>query len=201
MWTCARPLRTNPFRWTRSGAAIHKPSSNGLLMNRPLCMPSSTYRVGKDADLAADVLQSSFADALGRLAEFDPERGGMDTWLRLLARNHIRKAVKDKKRHIPLEAFWDRIDQQLGAIYSQIDAAEFPDEVLERAETRQLVNVTFANLPEAYQDVLNAKYIEELTLESIARDRDTTIDAVKAQLRRARAAFRESFLTLIAAEA
>jgi len=159
------------------------------------------YRVGKDADLAADVLQSSFADALGRLVEFDPERGGMATWLRLLARNHIRKAVKDKKRHIPLEAFWDRIDQQLGAIYSQIDAAEFPDEVLERAETRQLVNVTFANLPEAYQDVLNAKYIEELTLESIARDRDTTIDAVKAQLRRARAAFRESFLTLIAAEA
>jgi len=158
-------------------------------------------RVGRVRETARDVTQTVLTKALDKIDEFDPERGSMTTWLRLLSRNFIRAAVKEKKRHIPLEAFWDRVDEQLGAIYQQIDDAEFPDEVLQRAETRQLVNVTFANLPESFQDVLNAKYIDEHSLEQIARNRNTTIDAVKAQLRRARAAFRDSFLTLIAAEA
>ena len=158
------------------------------------------YRVANDPGLAADVVQSTFADALGRLEQFDPARGSMAAWLRMLARNVIRDTLREHRRHVPIDSVWHDIDQALERLYAQIDQAELPDEVLQRHETRELVSMTFANLPVQHRDLLNAKYIEEHSLESIARMRETTIDAVKAKLRRARAAFRKAFLTLAATE-
>ena len=44
------------------------------------------YRVGSNSDLAQDITQSTFALALKKLDKYDPERGAMLNWLRLLSR-------------------------------------------------------------------------------------------------------------------
>lgn len=154
------------------------------------------YRVGNDPQAAADVTQSTFERALEKLADFDPERGAMATWLRLTSRNLIRDHLRISKRDVPLEDLWARLDSVLETHFSEIDDQELPAEVLERDETRELVSMTLANLPVHYREVLDAKYLNEQSLKEIAAARDTTIDAIKSLLRRARAAFKQTFQTL-----
>lgn len=154
------------------------------------------YRVGGDPDLAADVTQATFTTALERLAEFEPKRGDMITWLRFLSRNIIRDALRNHRRGVQFQTAWDRVDDELRNAYRRMDSELLPDAVLEREETRELVDVAMSNLPSQYREVLQAKYIENLSLERIARLRDTTVDSVKSMLRRARAAFRECFLAV-----
>lgn len=154
------------------------------------------YRVGNDSQAAADVTQSTFERALERFDEFDPERGTMSTWLRLSSRNLIRDHLKISRREVPLEDLWARLDGVLEKQFSEIDDQELPAEVLERSETRELVSMTLAVLPDHYREVLDAKYLDEQTLESIAASRGATIDSIKSLLRRARAAFKHTFQTL-----
>ena len=158
------------------------------------------YRVGKDPDLAADATQATFLKALSRLDEFDPIRGGMATWLRWLARNVIRSMLTPHQRGVQLQMVWDRIDQDLLRALGGIDREALPEDVLQREETRELVGMTLANLPPPYQELLSAKYCGEQSLAEIAQQRDCTVDSVKSMLRRARAAFRDCFLTLASAE-
>ena len=154
------------------------------------------YRVGNDPEAAADVTQATFARALEKLDDFDPARGPMATWLRVTSRNLIRDHLRASKRNVPLEDLWARLDTVLESHFSEIDDRRLPDEVLERDETREVVGMTLANLPSQYREVLDAKYLEGQTLEAIATARETTIDSVKALLRRARAAFRQTLQTL-----
>ena len=158
------------------------------------------YRVGGDPDLAADATQATFAEALGRLSDFDPDRGEMTTWLRMLSRNNIRSVLSTRRRGVELQMAWDRIDESLRAAFEKIDSAPLPDDVVERRETRELVEMTLANLPPQYRDVLEAKYFENLSLEAIAGRRATSIDGVKSMLRRARESFRECFTAMAALE-
>ena len=154
------------------------------------------YRVGGDPHLAADALQATFTAALERLPDFDPQRGEMRTWLRYLSRNIIRSALADQRRGGSLQAQWDEFDQTLRSAYERIERQPLPEEVLEREETRRLVSITLSNLPPTYRDVLEAKYLDGSSLAKIADASETTIDSVKATLRRARAAFKECFLAV-----
>ena len=60
--------------------------------------------------------------------------------------------------------------------------------------------MALANLPSHYETVLRAKYMDEQSMETIAVAADLTIDAVKGRLKRARLAFKETFITLSNAE-
>jgi len=154
------------------------------------------YRVGRDPDLAADVTQSTFTKALEQLDRYDPERGTMATWLRLLSRNVTRDALATHRKAAQLQTTWDNIDASLQRIYEGIGSEPLPDEALERAETRSLVGMALANLPPQYREVLEAKYMDDDTLGEIASRHATSLDSVKSMLRRARVAFRDTFLTL-----
>lgn len=158
------------------------------------------YRVGRDPDLAADATQTTFTIALERLGDYDPERGAMLTWLRTLSRNVIRDTLAAHRKAMQLQTAWDNIDASLQRLFERIDSEPLPEAALERKETRALVGMTLANLPPQYREVLEAKYMDGHPLEAIARMRSATIDSVKAMLRRARAAFRETFLTLAGSE-
>ena len=118
------------------------------------------------------------------------------TWLRYLSRNIVRSLLEKHRRGVQLQAVWDQIDDSLRAAYEAIDQEALPDAVLQREETRELVQMTLANLPPQYRHVLESKYIDNQPLEAIAQVRNTSIDGVKSMLRRARAAFRECFLAI-----
>jgi len=151
------------------------------------------YRVGRDAALAEDVVQETFAQALTRAAHYDPERGSMQSWLCTLSRNVIRDHLRQHRRSDELAAAWERIDESLAQIFTALDQVPLTDEVIARDETRDLVNMTIANLPEKYREVLHAKYVDGSSMTDLARRMELSEDATKSLLARARRAFRETF--------
>lgn len=154
------------------------------------------YRVGRDPEIAEDVVQETFAAALDRIERFDPERGSLESWLFTLSRNAIRDQLRTHRRSAELAAMWERVDRSLAQIFESLDQVPLSDELLARAETRDMVNITIAHLPETYRLVLERKYIAGDSVAGVARDLGLSADAAKSLLARARRAFRETFATL-----
>jgi len=156
------------------------------------------YRVGRDAALAEDVVQETFAVALSRETAYDPARGSLGGWLTMLSRNVIRDHLRAHRRSDELQARWDRIDATLAQTFAAMAERPLPGEVLERAETHDLVHMAVANLPAQYRTALTRKYVDGETLETLARELGISVDATKSLLARARRAFRDTFAALSA---
>jgi RNA polymerase sigma-70 factor (ECF subfamily) len=157
------------------------------------------YRVGRDASLCEDVVQETFLHALESHADYQKSRGSIRAWLCTLSRNVIRKQLRGHRRPSELAATWERIDATLAQIFQALDRGPLGDEVLAREETRDLVNMTIANLPDDYRIALEKKYVEGRSLTEMAAALAISEDAVKSRLARARRAFRETFETLATA--
>jgi RNA polymerase sigma-70 factor (ECF subfamily) len=163
------------------------------------------YRVGRDAALCEDVVQETFLIALERNAapsseraptRFDPERGSLGGWLVGLSRNIIRRQLRALRRGHELSATWERIDAALVRSFQSLDTAPLGDELLEREQTRELVRMTIANLPDDYRDALERKYVRGESLRELASAHACSESAAKSMLARARRAFKEAFATL-----
>jgi RNA polymerase sigma-70 factor (ECF subfamily) len=156
------------------------------------------HRVGRDATMAEDVVHDTFAIALRRQADYDPARGSIGTWLAVLSRNVIRDHLKVARRAGDLADAWQRVDATLAQVFAAMAEQPLPGEVLERAETRDLVHMAIANLPEQYRTVLQRKYVDGERVDTLARELGLSVDATKSLLARARRAFRDTFATLLA---
>ena len=156
------------------------------------------FRVGRDATLAEDVVQETFTLALTRRDAYDPARGSIASWLSVLSRNVIRDHVREHRRGDALQATWERIDATLAQTFAAMAERPLPGEVLERAETRDLVHMAVANLPDQYRTALTRKYVDGESLETLAGELGISVDATKSLLARARRAFRDTFATLSA---
>ena len=154
------------------------------------------YRVGRDPDLATEVVQETFTTALRRIEEYDPQRGVMLAWLTCCCRNSIRKVLHEKHHGEALADFWEEIDGRLMAAYRDIATAPLPEEILDKRETNELVQLTLASLPVNYQQVLRDHYFEKKCLKYIANSQGMSEGAIKSLMHRARLAFKTAFLTL-----
>jgi RNA polymerase sigma-70 factor (ECF subfamily) len=154
------------------------------------------YRVGKDEELATELVQETFLAALERIDDYDQARGPMLPWLTYTARNRIRKALRERGRLKALGDRWEYIDRKLLAAYAELAVSQLPDEVLVREETAELVRMALSNLPENYRSALEQHYCRELPLREIAGSLGTSEGAVKSLLHRARLAFKAAFETI-----
>ena len=154
------------------------------------------FRVGRDQALAEDVAQETFATALSRRADYDPARGSLGSWLTVLSRNVIRDHLRAHHRGDQLAATWERIDATLAQTFAAMAERPLPGEVLERAETRDLVHIAIAHLPEQYRKALTRKYVDGDSLETLARELGISASAAKSLLARARRTFHQTFAAL-----
>ncbi len=156
------------------------------------------YRVGKDKDLAGDIVQDVFLKALDQIDQFDPDRGRMFVWLTCLSKNIIRKALLDKSRSLSGSSSpqAETLDDKLLNIYERIATEPLPDEVLERRETAELVQMTLISIPGNYKEVLDEFYYKQKSLKEISIKSGVTEGAAKSLLFRARKAFKESYTQL-----
>ena len=154
------------------------------------------YRVGKDPALAADIVQDTFLDGLRRINLYDPDRGSMFTWLTYLSKNFIKRTLRERGREISYERIWQDIDSGLLTAFEQIATEPLPDEVIEKAETAQLVQMTLANIPANYKHVLKQYYYQLKPPKEIAVSVGVSEGAIKTMLYRARQAFKAAFLRL-----
>jgi RNA polymerase sigma-70 factor (ECF subfamily) len=156
------------------------------------------YRVGRNRHLCEEVVQETLVRALRDLELYDPARAGDNIfpWLTGLARNEIHRVLVREHAALSLESLWAKMDKRLSALYEQLDSTPFGHEVLEREETRDLVNMTMSQLPVHYREALEAKYVSGKSVRDLALSLRLSEKAVESQLTRARKAFKETFLAL-----
>ena len=156
------------------------------------------YRVGRNRHLCEEVVQEALVEAMRKLKEYEPGRceGDIFPWLMGLARNVIQRVLAKEKSAVSLEALWARMDRELLDVFARLDSAPFADELLQREETREMVNMTMSQLPGHYREVLAAKYVEGRSVRDMAAGSATSEKAVESMLTRAREAFRVTFLAL-----
>ena len=156
------------------------------------------YRVGRDTHRCEEVVQETLVRALRELRNYDPRRcnNSIFPWLTGLARNEIHRVLGRERVGLSLETLWANVDKELLAVFTRLDSEPFADELLQREETRELVNATMAQLPPHYRQALEAKYLGGKSVRDLASQWGASEKAVESQLTRARKAFRATFLAL-----
>ena len=154
------------------------------------------YRVGMQADIAADVVQDTFASAWRKLQDFDSQRGSMSAWLATLSRNKIKKALRTRHRNVSLIQISQETDGGLLRMYGLVATEPLPQEVLQSRETAHIVRLTLSTIPDDYKQALTEHYYNRTPLKDIAADIGISAGAAKAMLHRARQAFKVAFLRL-----
>jgi RNA polymerase sigma-70 factor (ECF subfamily) len=146
--------------------------------------------VGNDEE-ARDVLQDAFFNAFRSLGNFHGD-ARVSTWLHRIVVNSALMKLRTRKRK-PEES----IEPLLPAFLADGHYAEKfsswgeqADAALSRTETQELIRARIDELPESFRTVLVLRDIEGLDTEETARVLDTTPNAVKIRLHRARAALR-----------
>jgi RNA polymerase sigma-70 factor (ECF subfamily) len=133
-------------------------------------------------DLADEAVQETWLTAVRRVRDFDPERGSFAAWLRGIAArivsNHLRRTARQRRHVQPL-----------------LDPPAAADDTRQR-ETAEQIAHALAALPERYEAVLQAKYVEQRCVADIAATWGETSKAVESLLTRARQAFREAYQEL-----
>jgi RNA polymerase sigma-70 factor (ECF subfamily) len=140
-----------------------------------------SWRCGGLRDLADDVVQETWLTAVRRIRHFDPRQAGFGAWLRGIAANVLRNQLrrrKAQKRLLPLD----------------VDVAV--RQSTEQRENAERIARAFAELPERYEEVLRAKYLNQQSVAEIAAIWGETPKAIESLLTRARTAFRDAYQRL-----
>ena len=133
-------------------------------------------------DLADEVVQETWLTAVRRVRDFDPERGCFTGWLCGIAANVLHNQLRRMAR------------RRLPPCPATTPAAEPADAAIEQREQAESIARALAELPERYEAVLRAKYLDGQSMAEIAAAWDETPKAVESLLTRARQAFREAYL-------
>ena len=128
-------------------------------------------------DLAEDITQQVFMTAAHRIGRFKPKKGSFRAWLLGIAKNRFMKSQSGELRHKYHEK---KCSQQISE-REKSDASEL------------FVYEALARLPAHYRSVLEAKYLEGLTVNEIAEANGSTPKAVESLLGRARDKFAQVY--------
>jgi RNA polymerase sigma-70 factor (ECF subfamily) len=153
-------------------------------------------RLGDDGDVAEDIVQRVLIRALDRLHSYRGE-ASLLTWLCTLCRREISAGHAHRHRRHEVSFFDDQ--PELRAALDTLAASELddPERALARRELAHLVQLTLDHLPGRYGEVLEWKYMQELSVGEIAGRLGVGYKAAESLLTRARLAFRDGF-TLVA---
>ena len=141
-------------------------------------------RSGRRADATEEVLQECWLTAVRRIRDFDPGKGTFEGWLRGIAENLLRNRRRSDARERA------RSGGDHGATFeTRGDAAA-------NVDLSEHIALALTALPARYQEVIRAKYEEELPVAEIASRWRESPKAVESLLSRARAAFRSAYRSL-----
>lgn len=159
---------------------LHKRSVFGLCV-----------RLLRDQEEARDAAQETFVRAYGAIASYDPAQP-FAPWLLRIARNHC---LDQLRRRLPAAA-QVRLDaeQEDGPPVRELADHDAPaaDALLERVQTRTVLDAAVAQLPPNYREVVHLFHVEQLSYREIATTLDVPIGTVMTWLHRARGRLRET---------
>jgi RNA polymerase sigma-70 factor (ECF subfamily) len=146
--------------------------------------------LGPRAADVADVVQETFLAAARSAKGYDSGRGSLTHWLHGIARNQIALWYRKKEQQERL-TFTLQNGQFAGELAPRPDA---PADLVAQTELATLVRATLAQLPNDYEFLLTAKYLDDVSVEDLAQQTRSSEVAVRSKLARAREAFRQAFV-------
>jgi len=174
----ARGLRTgDPDAWRRLYDA-HARRVWGLVARA----------VGADSTEVGDVVQEVFLAAARSAAGFDPARGSLAAWLTGVSRRQIALHFRRRKRHLPVvdSGMSDRGSDSA----SLMDGGDGPAAEVAAGERADRLRTALTELPADYEVLLITKYLDGATIEQIAVSENSSTEAIRSKLARARRALR-----------
>jgi RNA polymerase sigma-70 factor, ECF subfamily len=153
-------------------------------------------RVDQNVATAQDICQKVLARALQKLAGFRGD-AALFTWLCRIARNELADHWQERQREAAHVVHIED-DTAIQAVLESLEANESSSPELLRFgdELGRYVQVALDHLPGRYGDILEWKYIDGLSVQEIAARLELSGIAAQSILQRARAAFRETFMTV-----
>ena len=160
------------------------------------------YRYLGDYEEACDITQDTFVRAYSAWGEFRGE-SQIYTWLYRIAINlcHNQQKKLQRRRRVERVSLDAPIDEESSGGRDVADERPLPLQVLESQELRVRLQQVLQELPENYRTVVILRDIEGLSYEEIARITDSTLEAIKSRLFRARGAIRRMMEPYLSAEA
>lgn len=152
--------------------------------------------IGTDSAGVADVVQDIFLAAAGAARRFDPEQGTLWSWLTGIVHrqtsNYWRKAERANR--------WKTLAEN-----GKIDVVGLLDsdsttEIEDQRDVADLVRRVLADLSVDYAMLLTSKYLDESSLEVLATQSGSSVEATKSRLARARREFRAAFELLVGSD-
>jgi len=136
------------------------------------------WRCAGIRDLAEEITQETWLVAIRRIRDYDPRRGHFLAWLRGIAAKALQHQLRCRRKT------------------QSLDGKDVP-EPLRDTEIAARIAWALAALPEHYEAVLRAKYLDALPVDQIAAAWNTTPKAIESLLTRARQAFRDVYEKLM----
>lgn len=151
---------------------------------------ATARRLLRNEDEARDAVQAAYIQAWRALPKFRGE-SKLSTWLHRIVVNESLMRLRARRRDEELDDdLLPRFLEDGHAAEPATDWSESAIAMLEREETRELVQRNIEKLPEAYRTVLTLRDIEELEAAEVAKMLGITTNLVKVRLHRARQALR-----------
>ena len=152
------------------------------------------YRYLGDYDEACDITQDTFVRAYRAWNEFRGE-SQIYTWLYRIAINlcHNRQKKLQRQRQFERVSLDTAPDDDFSPslVREVADEGPIPSQILESHEMRARLQEALRELPENYRTVIILRDMQGLTYEEIAAATDSTLEAIKSRLFRARGAIRK----------
>lgn len=153
-------------------------------------------RLGRNADAAQDVVQSTFEKVIPRLASYRGE-AALFSWMCGFCRFEIAAYWRQLGRRGAEVELNEHSDELKAALESLAAHQDGPDDAVHRRQLAQLVWTALDHLPVRYGNALQMKYIAGLSVRDIAARLGVSPKAAESLLTRARQAFRDGFATVI----
>lgn len=140
------------------------------------------HLVGGDRAVAEDVNQETWLEALDGIDQCDATRGSFRNWLFGIARKRV--ALHYRRRALTGNPM--SLCGQFEEAAELGDSSILPKDVLEQVERVSVVRAAILLLPDDRREVLLWKYVQGLSVETIAVRMGRTAKAVESLLSRAR---------------
>ncbi len=151
-------------------------------------------RIPQDAAAAEDIAQGTLCRALEGLHGYRGE-AALFTWLCTLCRREM-SARWDENRAWSAAPRLVEDDPAIRAALESLSEQVDPLRAADREQVRESILAALDYLPAPYGDILEWKYLRDMSMAEIARRLGRSPKAVESLLTRAREAFRESFSLL-----
>jgi RNA polymerase sigma-70 factor (ECF subfamily) len=151
-------------------------------------------RVPGDASAAEDIAQATLCRALEGLRGFRGEAALM-TWLCTLCRREMSARWQETRGRETAPQLAEDDPEIRAALESLLMTAD-PVDATQREQLRESIRAALDYLPAPYADILEWKYVLEMSVNDIAARLGRSPKATESLLTRARESFREAFTLL-----